>query len=141
MSDESTAKRLAQVSLFGSCTDRELTQIARAGDEITAAAGSDVVSEGAGGDTFFLILDGTAAVRRGGAEVARLGPGQYFGEMALLDGAPRNATVTADSAMTMWTLGPREFAAVLDSWPGVARKMLTAMAKRLRVADAQAVTH
>jgi CRP/FNR family cyclic AMP-dependent transcriptional regulator len=141
MSDESTAARLGGVSLFASCTDRELTQIARAGDEITADAGHEVVVEGSSGERFFLILDGSAAVTRGGSDLATLGPGQYFGELSILDGTPRNATVTATSTLTMWTLGTREFAAVLDSWPGVARKLLTAMAGRLRAADEQAVTH
>ena len=78
---------------------------------------------------------------RDGASVAELGPGQYFGEMALLDGAPRNATVTATEPTDLLLLGQREFAAVLDSSPGVARKLLTHMAARLREADKQAVTH
>jgi CRP-like cAMP-binding protein len=141
MSDQSTAARLGAVSLFGSCTDRELTQIARAGDEVVVDAGTAVVDEGSSGEEFYLILDGTATVARDGADLAQLGPGQYFGELSLLDGAPRNATVTAASPLTVWTLGPREFAAVLDSWPGVARKLLTAMAQRLRAADEQATTN
>jgi CRP/FNR family cyclic AMP-dependent transcriptional regulator len=141
MTSSSTADRLGKVSLFGSCTDRELTQIARAGDEITVEPGVDVVAEGSEGQEFYLILDGTATVTRAGAHAADLGPGQYFGELSLLDGAPRSATVTAETALSMWTVGPREFAAVLDSWPGVARKLLVAMAGRLRVADDQAVTN
>ena len=137
----STADQLRDVSLFGSCTDRELSQVARAGDEISVDAGADVVTEGSTGEEFYLILSGTARVTRAGADLAELGPGQYFGELSLLDGAVRNATVTAASPLSLWTLGPREFAAVLDSWPGVARKLLTAMAKRLRAADEQAVTN
>jgi CRP/FNR family cyclic AMP-dependent transcriptional regulator len=140
MSATDTAERLRDVSLFGSCTDRELGQIARAGDETSVGAGVDVVAEGSTGEAFYLILDGAASVTRSGQHLADLGPGQYFGELSLLDGAPRNATVSATSPLTMWTLGPREFAAVLDSWPGVARKLLIAMAARLRVADGQAVT-
>jgi len=67
--------------------------------------------------------------------------GDFFGELALLDGAPRNATVTATEPTDLLVLGQREFAAVLDSSPGVARKLLTQMAARLRQADAQALTH
>jgi CRP-like cAMP-binding protein len=141
MSATDTADRLRDVSLFGSCTERELGQIARAGDESTVEAGAEVVAEGSAGEAFYLILSGTASVTRAGAHLADLGPGQYFGELSLLDGAPRNATVTATTPLSLWTLGPREFAAVLDSWPGVARKLLVAMAARLRAADEQAVTH
>jgi CRP/FNR family cyclic AMP-dependent transcriptional regulator len=141
MASGSIAERLRDVSLFGSCTERELTQIARAGDEVNVEPGSDVVTEGSTGQEFYLILDGMAFVSRAGARLAELGPGEYFGELSLLDGAPRNATVTADAALLLWSLGPREFAAVLDSWPGVARKLLIAMAGRLRAADDQAVTN
>jgi CRP-like cAMP-binding protein len=141
VSERSTAERLGEVSLFGSCTDRELTQIARAGDEVTVASGTAVVTEGSRGEEFYLILDGSARVARDGTDIADLTAGQYFGELSLLDGAPRNATVVATSPMTLWTLGPREFAAVLDSWPGVARKVLTAMARRLRAADELATTN
>ncbi|HEX7442264.1 MAG TPA: cyclic nucleotide-binding domain-containing protein [Acidimicrobiales bacterium] len=132
---------LQDVPLFSSCTVKELTQIARAADEVTVAEGTAVVTEGTLGHEFYLILEGRAAVSRAGQPVAELGPGQYFGEMSLLDGAPRNATVTAVGSTSLLVLGQREFAAVLDSSPGVARKLLTHMAARLRAADEMAVTH
>lgn len=141
MARNANVERLQDVPLFSSCTDKELTQIARASDELEVDAGREIVSEGAAGNDFYLIVDGAAAVTRGGSPVADLGPGQYFGEMSLLDGAPRNATVTATSRSKLLVLGRREFGAVLDSSPAVARKLLQHLAARLRVADEHSLTH
>lgn len=141
MARNAKTDHLSQVQLFSACTNRELSHIAQACDEVTVKAGTVLVEEGTVGHEFYLIIDGQAAVERGGQQVATLGPGQYFGELALLDGAPRNATVRAASDMTLILLGQREFAALLDSWPTVAHKLLTQMAKRLRQADAQALSH
>lgn len=132
---------LKGVQMFSSCTDKELAQIARACDQVEVAPGTVVVEEGAVGKDFYLIVAGEASVSRGGRTVATVAPGGYFGELSLLDEAPRSATVTATTAMTLIKLGRAEFSAVLDSWPGVAHKLLKQMARRLRLADAQAVTH
>jgi len=82
-----------------------------------------------------------AEVSRGGRLVATLGPGQYFGELSLLDDAPRNASVTARTPMTLIRLRRREFSAILDSWPGVAHKLLQQMARRLHEADEKSFTN
>jgi CRP/FNR family transcriptional regulator, cyclic AMP receptor protein len=97
------------------------------------------VNEGEDGDEFFVILDGTARVSRQGRKIATLGPGSGFGELALFDNAPRNATVVADTDMELVVLGQREFAGLLDQVPGFARKMLAGTAHRLRQADARAI--
>ena len=141
MAGNKNVEQLQEVGLFSACTDRELTQVARATDEVSVPAGKDIVTQGSLGHEFYLIVNGKAEVSRDGTTVAELGPGQYFGELALLDGAGRNATVTATEPTDLLVLGQREFAAVLDSHPGVARKLLTQMAARLREADTQAVTH
>jgi len=141
MAGTKNVEQLQKVVLFSACTDRELAPIVRAMDEVSVGAGKEIVAEGTAGHDFYLIISGGATVSRDGATVAELGPGQYFGELALLDGAPRNATVTATEPTDLLVLGQREFAAVLDSSPGVARKLLTQMAARLRQADAQALTH
>jgi len=141
MAGTKNVEQLQKVVLFSACTDRELAPIVRAMDEVSVGAGKEIVAEGSAGHDFYLIISGGATVSRDGATVAELGPGQYFGELALLDGAPRNATVTATEPTDLLVLGQREFAAVLDSSPGVARKLLTQMAARLRQADAQALTH
>jgi CRP/FNR family cyclic AMP-dependent transcriptional regulator len=141
MARNPNVERLQDVALFSACTDRELTQIARASDEVSVEAGKEIVTEGTPGRDFYMIVEGSASVTRGGAKLADLGPGQYFGEMSLLDGAPRNATVTATAPTRLLVLGVREFAAVLDSSPGVARKLLQHLAARLREADENALTH
>lgn len=141
MARSSKTDHLAQVQLFSACSRRELSHIARACDEVTVDAGTLIVEEGSVGHEFYLIVEGEATVERGGGAVATVGPGQYFGELALLDGAPRNASVRATTPMTLIVLGQREFSALLDSWPTVAHKLLVQMAKRLRHADTEAVSH
>jgi CRP/FNR family cyclic AMP-dependent transcriptional regulator len=141
MASDSKTDHLRHVQLFSACTDKELAQIARACDEVTVDAGIVVVEEGATGEDFYLIVAGEAAVSRGGRNIAGLGPDGYFGELSLLVGGPRNATVTSTTPMTLIRLGRQEFSAVLDSWPGVAYKLLKEMASRLRSADAQAVSN
>ena len=141
MASNTKTDQLRGVQMFSSCTDKELAQIARACDELTVEAGATLVEEGAVGDDFYLVGTGEAEVKRGGRAVATLGPGHYFGELSLLDDAPRNATVTAKTPMTLIRLGRREFSAVLDSWPGVAHKLLEQMARRLREADEKSISH
>ena len=133
--------QLRGVQMFSACTDKELAQIARACDELAVEADAVLVEEGAAGEDFFLVGTGEAEVSRGGRHVATLGPGQYFGELSLLDDAPRNASVTARTPMTLIRLRRREFSAILDSWPGVAHKLLQQMARRLHEADEKSFTN
>jgi len=132
---------IAQVPMFSACSKKDLQLIGRASDEVSVPAGKTLVEEGSPGHEFFLILEGTASVFRNGRRIATLGPGQYFGERALLDRGPRSATVKADTDLTVLVLGQREFAGVLDEVPGLARKLLAAMATRLREADTKALGH
>ena len=141
MAKDSKLDQLAKVRLFSACSKRDLTLIGRASDEVSVAAGRVLCDEGSMGHEFYLILDGQAAVRKAGRRVATLGPGQYFGEMALLDKGPRSATVVAETPMTLLVIGQREFAAVLDEVPTLAHKLLATMASRLREADSRAVSH
>jgi CRP/FNR family transcriptional regulator, cyclic AMP receptor protein len=123
---------LGRIWLFSSLSKKELATIGRRADEVRVAAGKVLTVEGKPGHEFFLIIDGLASVQRGGREVARLGAGQYFGELSLLDRGPRSATVTAVADSTLLVLGQREFSGVLDEVPGLAHKLLAAMAERLR---------
>ena len=134
-------QHLAHVPLFTACSKKELQTIARASDDVEVPKGKVLVEEGKPGHEFFLILDGTASVKRGKKEIAKLGKGQYFGELALLDRGPRSASVVATSDLDVLVLGQREFAGVIDEVPSLAHKLLTSMAQRLREADAKAYSH
>ena len=132
-------QHLQQVPLFAACTRKDLQQVARRAEDIHVPAGKALVSEGETGHEFFVIVEGKARVTRQGRKVASLGAGDAFGELALLEKAPRNATVIADSDMELVVLGQREFAGLIDEVPGFARKLLAGMAHRLREADARYV--
>jgi CRP/FNR family transcriptional regulator, cyclic AMP receptor protein len=128
---------LAQVPMFSACSKKELALVAKRTEQVTVPAGKVLVREGAAGAEFFVIVDGTAEVTRHGHRVATLGPGDFFGDLALLDRAPRNATVTARTEMELAVLGQREFAGMIDEVPGFAHKLLSGLAHRLRAFDAQ----
>jgi len=130
---------LQQVPLFAACSRKDLQLVARRAEDVRVAAGKTLVSEGETGHEFFVILQGTAKVSRQGRKIASIGPGAAFGELALLEKAPRNATIIAETDMELVVLGQREFAGLIDEVPGFARKLLAGMAKRLREADARSV--
>jgi CRP/FNR family transcriptional regulator, cyclic AMP receptor protein len=130
---------LAQVPLFSALSKKELQLVARRAEDVKVDPGRILVSEGSTGSEFFVIIEGTATVSRHGRKVASLGAGDAFGELALLDKAPRNATVTAATPMELVVLGQREFGGLIDEVPGFARKLLAGMARRLRDSDAKSV--
>lgn len=128
-------QHLGSVPLFSSCTTRDLQKIAKASDEVTIDEGKVLVEQDAIGHEFFVIVEGTAQVTRNGHDVATMGPGDYFGELALFDGGPRTATVTATGPMRVLVLGQREFAGLLDEVPGLTHKVLATLARRIRDLD------
>jgi CRP/FNR family cyclic AMP-dependent transcriptional regulator len=134
-------QHLGQVKMFSSLNKKELGLIAKASEVIKVPAGTELVKEGEIGHEFYLIASGSATVKRGGRKIAGLGPGDYFGEMALLDRGPRTATIVSDEPSELILLGQREFMAVLDQVPLLAHKLLVGMAGRLREADSRAVSH
>ncbi len=129
---------LSKIWLFAPCSARDLRKVRQSLDEITAEAGEVLCEEGSVGHEFFLIVKGTAVVKRKGRKVTTLGPGKYFGELALLDRGPRSATIIAETDMILLVLEQRHFLGLLDTMPSLARKLLGAMAARLREADALA---
>ena len=126
---------LAKVPLFSLCGKGELRQVARRSTKVNLEEGKVFVRQGSVGREFFVILDGRAEVTREGKPVAELGPGDFVGELSLLDPAPRDATVTALTPMTVMVLTPPEFEAALKEARGMTRKLLAGMALRLRELD------
>ena len=126
--------RLANVPLFSDCSQRDLQTVARVVREIPHAAGTVIAREGEPGVGLFILLDGTAEVSIGGRKKATLGPGEFFGEIALLDGGPRTATVTAKTDVHLLGLTEWVFRGLMSEHPTIALKTLQQMAGRLRVA-------
>ncbi len=122
--------------LFSRCTGRELRIVARHAEPVRLPAGSVLFTEGDTGDAFYVVLHGTADVRKGKANrrVNSLGRGAYFGEMALLDAAPRSATVVAATDLELAVLGARIFRTLLRELPTISERMLAALAGELREA-------
>jgi len=126
---------LAAVPLFAACSRKDLQRIARASDQTDLAAGRVLTRQGETGRECFVIVEGEAKVERNGRQIATLGPGACIGELSLLDKGPRTATVTAKTPLTVLVLGPREFSGVLEEVPGLAHKLLAAMATKVRELD------
>lgn len=130
---------LSQVPLFSTCSKAELREIARLGTPVEVDEGRVLTKEGAVGREFFLVLEGKAECVVRGRRVAVFGPGDYFGELALIEGGIRTATVTARTPMELLVLSAREFASLLRSSSSITTKMLSALARRLR--DLRAATY
>jgi len=127
---------LAQQPLFAGLSRKELNSVAALGVTVEIAANQVLTKEGAIGQEAFLIISGSARCTVDDqVEVANLRPGDLFGEMSLLDGARRSATVTADTDMTVTVFERSEFIRLVETSPVVAMKLLAAMAARLRAVD------
>lgn len=127
---------LASIPLFSRCSKRELNMIARLGTDLRFPAGAVLVREGTAGYEFFILVSGKAVVSRDGQDVAVLGPGDFFGELALLDGTSRrNATVVADTKVEAIVVSSQEFRALLREAPELTFKLLAAMGHRLQQLD------
>ena len=127
-----SADVLKQVPLFAGLDDREVQEIAGQMRERRFAAGDTVTQEGAGGAGFFVVESGEAEVEVAGEPRGTIGPGDYFGEIALLTGSDRTATITAKTDMVCWGMTPWDFRPLVESNSTIAWKLLTAMADKLR---------
>ena len=126
------ADQLADVALFSRCTRRERATVARHMETATLAEGTTLIEGGEEGDALFVILDGAATVRRKGVDVASVGPGSWFGELALLDGEPRSATVVATAPTKVAVLGVSLFRTLLREFPDMTSAILAGLASDLR---------
>ena len=124
-------EQLRQVPLFSELGDKELKSIADSMSERTFGAGSTVTQEGASGIGFFVIQEGTATVTVGGKEVRKLGPGDYFGEIALMAKSPRTATIVADDDLRCSGLTAWDFRAIVENNPAMSVTLLETLAQRL----------
>jgi len=130
-------EHLRNVSLFQGCSTKDLEKIAKSGDEVKLDAGTVIVDQGQTGREAFVIISGSATVKRNGKKVATLGAGSVVGELSLLDHGPRTATVVADTECTMLVISQRQFLAVIDAIPAISHKLLATLAGRIRELDRQ----
>ncbi len=129
---------LSGVELFAGLTKKEAGFILQFMRDYDYPAGKVMVQEGDRGGRFFLIVSGTAVVSRNGRRIRRLGPGDSFGDIALIDGGPRSATVSAETPMSTLTLASWNFKAALVENPTITYKLLLVLCKRLRDAESRA---
>jgi len=122
---------LRRVPLFSGCSKQELGKVAKVADEIDLREGKTLIQEGTPGREFFVLVDGTADIKRKGKKIDTAGPGDFFGEMALLSDQPRNATVVTTSPVDALVVTARNFRALIESNPLIALKVMRAVADRL----------
>lgn len=123
---------LEQIPTFRGLSRRELTQVASLTDEVEVPAGKRLAIAGETGREFFVIIAGEAGVRTASGRRVRLGPGDFIGEMSLLDGEPRSANVEALTPMRLLVIGHREFWRLLEAAPAITRKIMRALVARVR---------
>lgn len=126
---------LRAVPLFQGCSDRQLANIVASTKEVHFEAGREICHEGESGVGLHLVLEGETKVEIGGRTKRRLGPGAFFGEIALLDGGPRSATVVAETDVTTMSLPTWAFRSTLKANPTLALKMLEELCRRLRTSE------
>ncbi len=136
MADVDVVAVLRGTDLFAGVDTRALKHIAKVAKVVEHAAGAGIAQEGGGAAGFHVIVSGTASVDAHGHARPELGAGSYFGEMALIDGKPRSATVVATSPLTTVSLVSWDFRPILKQEPGVAFALLEVMCARLRAAEA-----
>lgn len=132
MRQDEKMERLATVPILQECTARQLREVARIAEVMEAPAGTVLTRLGEPGEDFFMIVDGAARVDVPGGLQRQLRPGEFFGEMSLIDGRPRSATVTAETDIRLLVIKQRHFATLLREAPALTLKILTTLARRVR---------
>jgi CRP-like cAMP-binding protein len=129
---------LHQIPLFAGLDRHKIERLGQLAEEVDVPAGKVLVRQGDSGGDLMVLVSGAVSVERDGARIAALGPGDFFGEIALIDGGARVATITAEEPSRLVVLGHREFHAVMDEFPEVAGQILAKMADRIRSLDEHA---
>jgi CRP/FNR family cyclic AMP-dependent transcriptional regulator len=137
MARDEKVEHLRRVPLFARMGRAELERLAQLADEVEVGLDRVLAEQGRTGHEFFIVLDGRLTVLDGRRPIAALGPGDFFGEIALLDGRPRTATVRADGITRLLVVGHREFHALMDEFPTVRTAVLEAVGERLRRAEGE----
>lgn len=135
--DPEIVAALRRTGLFSSLSDAVVRRIASSAKVVQHKAGRQITEEGGGGVGFHLLTDGTASVQVGEVRRTDLGPGDYFGEISLIDGKPRSATVVAQTELTTISLVSWTFRPLLDELPELTMGLLLTMCERLRAAERQ----
>lgn len=128
---------LRGVPMFTGCTKSNLSRISRLVDEVDLPAGRELIRQGRIGNEFFVIVKGTVEVFRDGRLIDTLGPGDFLGEIALIDHRPRTATAVCKTDCTLLVLAHREFHTLLEDSPGIATAVMRSLAERLRALEPQ----
>ena len=126
---------LRRVPLLSDLGKREIEEVGKLADEVDVPAGHILMREGGSASEFFVILDGAVRIDRGGTTLRTLGPGDFLGEIALVDDRPRTATATTESPARLLVVGHREFHSLMDQYPSVRGCVLRALAGRVRELD------
>ena len=129
---ERKLEMLKQVPLFSGLNEEGLREVGRLADEVNVPAGASLTKQGAFAHEFFLILEGSVSIDRNGMIVNHLGPGDFLGEIALVDGGTRSATAVTESPARLMVLGHREFNTLVDEFPEVRDGVFQALASRVR---------
>lgn len=137
MTDSDMLQRLRSVPLFAGLSDKELRDVLGRTRVVEHDADREILEEGHGSAGFHLILDGSVRVLQNGAVLRELGPGDYFGEISLIDGKPRSATVRTGGPVRTLSLAAWNFAPLLDAHPSMSRGLLLGLCGQLRAAEAR----
>jgi CRP/FNR family cyclic AMP-dependent transcriptional regulator len=130
-SHDTKAEALGRTTLFSTLSKKELGALAKVTEDLEVGEGKVLCREGETGREFFVILEGEAEVTKDGAAVGTLGPGEFFGEIALVEHRPRTATVTAKTGLRFFVLTSQAFWSLLDNQPEIQRAVLRCLAARL----------
>lgn len=134
-SGKSTVSHLKNIPLFSECSAKELGLVVKNSKERVLKAGTVIMDQGQTGREAYVILEGTATIKRNGKKIGTAKTGAVIGELSLLDNGPRTATVTADSDVTLLVVTERGLKATVENIPAISRKLLKALATRVRELD------